>query len=48
VGEVLHIAPVNKDGAASMEDRITIKSGESKVIVERGRISRVGSSTPAA
>ena len=37
-----------KDGAVSMEDRITIKTGESKVIVERGRISRVGSSTPAA
>jgi len=48
VGEVLHITSVNKDGAVSMEDRITIKTGESKVIVERGRISRVGSSTPAA
>jgi preprotein translocase subunit YajC len=31
-----------------MEDRITIKTGESKVIVERGRIARVGASTPAA
>ncbi len=48
VGEVVHINPVNKDGAVSMEDRITIKSGESKVIVERGRITRVGSSSPAA
>ena len=48
VGEVVHINPVNKDGAASMEDRITIKTGESKVIVERGRIARVGASTPAA
>ena len=48
VGEVVHIATAGKDGAVSMEDRITIKTGESKVVVERGRISRVGASTPAA
>ena len=32
-----------KDGkpAPSMADRVTIKSGESKVVVERGRITRV-------
>jgi preprotein translocase subunit YajC len=48
VGEVLHINVQGKDGAVSMDDRITIKSGESKVIVERGRITRVGSSTQAA
>ena len=43
VGEVLHIVQQAKDGAAtpSMEDRITIKSGESRLIVERGRIARV-------
>ena len=38
VGEVLHIA--GKD-VASLEDRITIKSGDSRLIVERGRIARV-------
>ncbi|MCE2899630.1 MAG: preprotein translocase subunit YajC [Gemmatimonas sp.] len=48
VGEVLHIAAQGKDGAATMDDRITIKSGESRLIIERGRISRVGSSAPAA
>lgn len=48
IGEVLHINVQGKDGAVSMDDRITIKTGESKVIVERGRITRVGSSTPAA
>jgi len=49
VGEVLHIAAQGKDGAATMEDRITIKSGESRLIIERGRIARVGSATtPAA
>jgi preprotein translocase subunit YajC len=48
VGDVVHIATVGKDGAASMEDRITIKTGESKVIVERGRIARVSSASTAA
>ena len=46
VGEVVHIAA--KDGAVSMDDRITIKSGESKLVIERGRIARVGGSAPAA
>lgn len=43
VGEVLHIKEGMKDGqpAKTLEDRITIKSGESRVIVERGRIARV-------
>jgi len=46
VGEVVHIAA--KEGAVSMDDRITIKSGESRLIIERGRIARVGGSAPAA
>ena len=43
VGEVVHLKETSKDGKPekSMEDRITIKSGESRVIVERGRIARV-------
>ncbi|HJU87874.1 MAG TPA: preprotein translocase subunit YajC [Gemmatimonadaceae bacterium] len=43
VGEVLHIKEATKDGqpARTLEDRVTIKSGESRVIVERGRIARV-------
>jgi preprotein translocase subunit YajC len=47
VGEVLHIVQQTKDGAAApaMDDRITIKSGESRLIVERGRIARVVSTT---
>ena len=34
----------------SNEDRITIKSGESRLIIERGRIARVirSSSTPSS
>ncbi len=44
VGEVIFIKGTVKDGTAapSMDDRITIKSAESRIIVERGRIARVG------
>lgn len=44
VGEVIFIKGTVKDGVAapSMDDRITIKSAESRIIVERGRIARVG------
>jgi preprotein translocase subunit YajC len=47
VAEVMHIKESLKDGqpVKSMEDQITIKSGESRLIVERGRIARV--TTPA-
>ena len=47
VGKVVHIAESTKEGkGAMMEDRITIKSDESRLIIERGRIARV--LTPAA
>jgi preprotein translocase subunit YajC len=52
VGEVIHIreTPVTDGKGNPMEDRITIKSGESRVIIERGRIARVSRSAggPAA
>ncbi len=44
VGEVVHIKESLKpDGtnASSADDRITIKSGETRLIVERGRIARI-------
>ena len=41
VGEVVHIRELTA-GTPGMDDRITIKSGESRVVVERGRIVRVG------
>ncbi len=47
VGKVVHISETKTEGkSATMEDRITIKSDESRLIVERGRIARV--ITPAA
>ncbi|MCA0375055.1 MAG: preprotein translocase subunit YajC [Gemmatimonadetes bacterium] len=47
IAEVLHIAPVGKDGAVSMDDRVTIKSGDTRLLVERGRIAKVASSSTA-
>jgi len=44
IGEVIHIKErSNADGttASSLEDRITIKSAESRVVIERGKIARI-------
>jgi preprotein translocase subunit YajC len=42
IGEVIHIREaMRKDKRVMMEDRVTIKSAESRLIVERGRIARV-------
>lgn len=43
IGEVIHIKETSKDGAPapSMDDEVTIKSGESRLIVERGRIGKI-------
>ena len=42
VGEVIHIRESAKEGGANrMDDRVTIKSGESRLVVERGRIARI-------
>jgi preprotein translocase subunit YajC len=43
VGEVIHIKETMKEGQPlkAMDDRITIKSGESRLVIERGRIARV-------
>ena len=53
VGEVIHIREAStekSDTRVPNEDRITIKSGESRVIIERGRIARVSriAGAPAA
>jgi preprotein translocase subunit YajC len=50
VGKVVHIKEGVKDGAAvtTMTDHVTIQSGESRLIVERGRIARIGATTTGA
>jgi preprotein translocase subunit YajC len=44
VGRVIHIRETVVDGSAqrTMEDRVTIETGESRVVVERGRIAKIG------
>lgn len=43
IGQVVHIRETLKDGTPvkAMDDQVTIKSAESRLIVERGRIARV-------
>ena len=50
IGKVVHIKEGMKDGsaAATMSDPVTIQSGESRLIVERGRIARIGGSSTGA
>ena len=50
IAEVVHVREtVNADGttARPMEDQVTIKSAESRLIIERGRIARIISGTGA-
>ena len=47
IGEVLFIKEMGGDGkVAGLEDRVTIKSGDTRVIIERGRIAKIN--RPAA
>jgi preprotein translocase subunit YajC len=46
IGEVIHVREQTA-GTSGNEDRITIKSGESRLIVERARIARVSRSASA-
>ncbi|MEO6446876.1 MAG: preprotein translocase subunit YajC [Gemmatimonadaceae bacterium] len=50
VGEVMHIKESAKDAdkASVLEDHITVKSGESRLVVERGKIARVVSPATTA
>lgn len=50
VGRVVHIKEGTKDGAAvtTMTDHVTIQSAESRLVVERGRIAKIGATTTGA
>ena len=50
VARVVHIKEGVKDGAPapSMSDHVTIQSGESRLIVERGRIARINATATGA
>jgi preprotein translocase subunit YajC len=49
IGEVLFIKEKGGDDKTSgMEDRVTIKSGDTRLIIERGRIARINRPTAAS
>jgi preprotein translocase subunit YajC len=50
IAKVVHIKEGVKDGAAAptLTDPVTIQSGESRLIVERGRIARIGGDSTGA
>jgi len=50
IGEIIHIreTPAADGKTNPMDDRITIKSGESRLVVERGRIAKIIRSAGAA
>jgi len=46
IGEVVFIRETTKDGGTNrLDDQVTIRSGESKIIIERGRIAKIINST---
>src|ERR1700722_3235189 len=47
VGDVIFIKPTGTDGTPSLDDRITIKSGESRLFVAGGRRARGGATAAA-
>ena len=51
VGEVIHVKETAKgEGATArpLEDHVTIKSAESRLVVERGRIVKIMGATPSS
>ncbi|HJQ11034.1 MAG TPA: preprotein translocase subunit YajC [Gemmatimonadaceae bacterium] len=49
VGEVVFIKEKGgEDRSGGMEDRVTIKTGDTRVVIERGRIARISRVTAAS
>ena len=48
VGEVVFIKEVGDEKTAGLEDRVTIKTGDTRVVIERGRIARINRPTSAS
>ena len=45
VGEVVVIKQMGDEKSAGLEDRVTIKTGDTRVVIERGRIARINRPT---
>jgi preprotein translocase subunit YajC len=41
IGDVIHIKIVGADGKPSFDDRLTVRSGESRLLIERGRVAHI-------
>ena len=48
VGEVVFIKEMGDEKSAGLEDRVTIKTGDTRVVIERGRIARINRPTSAS
>ena len=48
VGEVVFIKEMGDEKTAGLEDRVTIKTGDTRVVIERGRIARINRPTSAS
>ena len=50
IGDVIHVKDTIVDGKPSplMEDEVTIKSGDTRIIIERGRIAKITSDMVAS
>ena len=48
IGDVVHIKALGADDKPTAEDEVTIRSGESRLIVERGRIARIVTAATSA
>ncbi|HEY3133024.1 MAG TPA: preprotein translocase subunit YajC [Gemmatimonadaceae bacterium] len=49
VGEVVFIKEKGgEDKSGGMEDRVTIKTGDTRVVIERGRIAKINRPVPAS
>jgi len=49
VGEVVFIKERGgEDRSGGMDDRVTIKTGDTRVVIERGRIAKINRTTSAA
>jgi preprotein translocase subunit YajC len=50
IGEVIHVKDTMVEGKSSqlMDDEVTIKSGDTRLIIERGRIAKINSGAVAS
>ena len=48
VGEVVFIKEMGDEKTAGLEDRVTIKTGDTRVVIERGRRARINRPTSAS